>query len=83
MKITFKKNGISKKVKYGISWTVFFFGWMALAIRGQYPAALISFFTFGLANFYYMFTANRILAHLLIEQGWVVDGELPKKWLVS
>jgi len=80
MHVKFKKNGITKEVKVGFSWTVFFFGWLALAIRGQYVPALISFLTFNFAGFYYMFAGNRILARQLVENGWVAIDTMPAKW---
>lgn len=80
MHIKFQKNGLTKEVKVGFSWTIFFFGWMALAIRGQYVAALISFVTFNFAGFYYMFAANRLLARQLVGDGWTAIETLPKQW---
>lgn len=83
MKYIFQKNGITKKVKHGFSWTVFFWGWIALAIRGQYAACLITLATFGFGTFYYMFAANRLLARDLIADGWTCAEELPAKWLAA
>lgn len=80
MHIKFKKSGITKEVKVGFSWTIFFFGWIALAIRGQYVAAFISFITLNIAACYYMFAANRLLARKLVADGWVSLEELPAQW---
>lgn len=80
MHIKFKKNNLTKEVKVGFSWTIFFFGWMALAIRGQYVPALISFITLNIAGFYYMFAGNRLLARKLVVDGWIAIEELPKQW---
>ena len=80
MHIKFRKNGVVKEVKVGFSWTIFFFGWMALAIRGQYVHALISFVTFNFAGFYYMFAGNRLLARQLASKGWVSIEDLPEQW---
>ncbi len=33
--------GMEKKVKKGFSWTIFFFGWIALMFRGQITEFLI------------------------------------------
>ncbi len=70
MKKYFKKNGVTKSVKQGFSWTVFCFGFMALLIRGQYVPAVVTFVTMGLAGFYYMFKANQILTDELKINGW-------------
>jgi hypothetical protein len=80
MHIKFEKNGIRKEVKVGFSWTVFFFGWLALAIRGQGIPAVVAFCTFNLASWYYMFAANRLLARSMIENGWVTLEQLPDGW---
>lgn len=84
MHIKFQKNGVTKEVKVGFSWTTLFFGWMALAIRGQTVPALLGFLTLNLSSLYYMFSANRILARKLAEAGWKVcweDRELAfEKW---
>jgi len=80
MKIKFNKNGLTKEVKVGFSWTIFFFGALALLIRKQYGLAAVSFFTFGLANFYFIFAANRMLAQQLIEDGWTTIDVKPESW---
>ena len=80
MHIKFNKNGLTKEVKVGFSWTIFFFGWMALAIRGQYVPALISFLSFNMASFYFMFSGNRLLARQLIEDGWIAIDNTPNQW---
>ena len=73
MHIKFQKNGVTKEVKVGFSWTTFFFGWIALAIRGQAVPAILGFVTFNLSSLYYMFSANRIKAQQLAADGWVID----------
>ena len=80
MHIKFQKNGLTKEVKVGFSWTIFCFGWMALAIRGQYVPALISFLTFNMASFYFMFAGNRLLAFQLVENGWTTNEKKPESW---
>ena len=80
MHIKFNKNGLTKEVKIGFSWTIFCFGWMALAIRGQYVPAFISFLTFNMASFYFMFAGNRMLARHLIENGWTSKEAMPANW---
>ena len=68
--IVMEKNSVRRAVKEGFSWTVFFFGLLALLIRKQLIPALICFLTFGIAGFYYMFTANRLLKEQLLLEGW-------------
>ena len=84
MKITFQKNGVTKQVKVGFSWTTLFFGWFAAVARGMWPQALIGFFTFNFSSFYYMFTINRIQAQNLILDGWTIHEAdraiAEKKW---
>ena len=63
--IVFEKNTIRKAVKIGFSWTVLFFSWIALGIRGKLCPLL-----FGIPAFYYMFTANRLLEEKLLIEGW-------------
>lgn len=83
MHAKFIKNSLTKEVKIGFSWTVFFFGALALLIRKQYGAAVISFLTFGLANFYFMFAANKMLAHSMIECGWTCLENVPQWGIVA
>jgi len=76
MNTTFTKNGIKKEVKNGFSWTVFFFGWIALLVRKQYGPAVICLFTWNFAAMYFMFKANKMLAIDLVEQGWVTTDSI-------
>jgi uncharacterized paraquat-inducible protein A len=64
------RNNITRHVPEGFSWTTFFFGFLVFISRGMWPQAAISFFTFGFANFYYMFSINRLYAEKLQEEGW-------------
>jgi hypothetical protein len=73
MHIKLQKNGVTKEVKVGFSWTVFCFGWLALAARGMIVPALITLGTLGLAGLYYCFTINRIQARHMVVDGWVID----------
>lgn len=54
--IHFHKNGQTRFVKHGFSWQLFFFGPLALLMRGQWPLALMcagflyaTYFVVGLA----------------------------------
>jgi hypothetical protein len=77
MKLTLykPKTNITKTIPEGFSWTTFFFGILVMISRSMWPQALISFFTFGLANFYYIFTLNRIYRDKLLEEGWVIHHD--------
>ncbi len=66
--------GFEKEVKMGFSWTVFFFGPIALAIREQYIEAIlcliIGTLTMGIYQIYLAFTANEKLYRKLRENGY-------------
>ena len=83
MHIKFQKNGVVREVKHGFSWTIFFFGWLALIVRKQYGLAAIGFFTFNLSSFYFMFTANRLLARQMAEDGWHAMEQTPSSWGIA
>lgn len=69
--LTKPKTNITKEIPTGFSWTTFFFGIIVMISRGMWPQAAISFLTFGLANFYYIFKINGIYKQKLLEDGWV------------
>lgn len=73
--ITKPKTNITKEIPTGFSWTTFFFGIFVMISRGMWPQAAISFLTFGLANFYYIFKLNGIYKQKLLEDGWVVRDD--------
>ena len=76
------ENYIStKQVKIGFSWTIFFFGFIAFAIRGQYKEALIQlalwFIFLGFfIGIYYSFVGNKNLLIKLFEEGYALNTEL-------
>lgn len=83
--VHFQKNGISREVKAGFSWTVFFFGAFPFAFRGQWGwfflTILLCVCTWGLAGFVIAFFANKITARWLAENGWkVTAGNPPPSW---
>jgi len=84
MHIKLQKNGVTKEIKVGFSWTTLFFGWLALAVRGMIVPALITLGTLGLAGLYYCFTINRLQGRQMAADGWIVadaDKELAfVKW---
>ena len=73
MHVKFHKNGVTKEVKVGFSWTTLCFGWLVAAIRGMWPQAIIGFFTFNISSLYYMFAINKAYAHKLLEEGWTIE----------
>ena len=84
MHIKLQKNGVTKEIKVGFSFTTFCFGWLALLARGMIVPALITLGTLGLAGLYYCFTINRIQARHMVVDGWTIaddDKELAfAKW---
>lgn len=68
--ITLTRNTITKRIPSGFSWTTFFFGIFVMISRGMWPQAAISFLSFGIANFYYIFKLNGIYLQKLLEEGW-------------
>lgn len=66
--------GITKQVKNGVSWTIFFFGVFVPLFRGDAKWFLIMLvansFTFGLASFLFMFKYNEWYVNDLIEKGY-------------
>ena len=75
MKIKFIKNGVIKEVKVGISWTTLFFGFFVSIYRKQWLVLVLTYLSFGLANFYFMFAGNKLYAQSLITDGWSVVNE--------
>lgn len=75
MHIKFQKNGVTKEVKVGFSWTTLFFGWWVPLLRGMVGHALLGIVTFNLASLYYMFAINRLYAQKLAADGWVVHEQ--------
>ena len=94
MKVAFVKNGITKTVKSGFSWTTLLFGGLNLMFRGELlVGALVlvgTLFTGGIVQIVYAFFANKNTARRLILDGWMpvnpasvmVRGSL-EKWGVA
>lgn len=84
--ITFKKNGLTREVKVGYSWTVGLFGPFAFAARGHWAWAagcfVLDMFTWGLGQVVLGQFANKITARWLVENGWSVSNprSLPREW---
>lgn len=91
MKVIFEKNGLTKEVKCGFSWTTFIFGGIVQIIRGEYIIGILLLLAWSIgAHFVYAFFANKVTARKLIEDGWTVyrkDNPLVqtalRKWEVN
>ncbi len=73
-------TGLTKEVKIGFSWTIFFFGFIALIIRGQVKEALIVLLTswvgVGLIYWVYLiFKGNEKLREKYILEGYKIVGQ--------
>lgn len=79
--VHFQKNNISREVKAGFSWTVFFFGAFPFAFRGQWGWFFLTWIilgaTFGFGGIIVAFFANKITARWLAENDWKVTAGIP------
>ena len=80
--IVLEKNGIQKKSFVGFSWTTFFFGFFVPLIRGDIKWFLImlilSFLSFGLAQFILCFLYNKFYTVNLLEKGYSPADEFSR-----
>jgi hypothetical protein len=76
MHIKFQKNGMTKEVKRGFSWTVFFFGPLCLLFRGMWAWAfallVVNIMTGGFFQLIAACFINRKYAYHLAKRGWQV-----------
>ena len=83
--IVLEKNGIQKKSSVGFSWTTFFFGFFVPLIRGDIKWFLImlilSFLSFGLAQFILCFLYNKFYTVNLLEKGYSPADEFSRSIL--
>ena len=83
--IVLEKNGIQKKSFIGFSWTTFFFGFFVPLIRGDIKWFLImlilSFLSFGLAQFILCFLYNKFYTVNLLEKGYSPADEFSRSIL--
>ena len=83
--IVLEKNGIQKKSFVGFSWTTFFFGFFVPLIRGDIKWFLImlilSFLSFGLAQFILCFLYNKFYTVNLLEKGYSPADEFSRSIL--
>ena len=77
------QTGLIKTIPTGFSFTTFFFGFLVHVVRGQWGPALITWFTFNLASFYYCFAGNKLYAKALIEQGYVPASDIDQRILAE
>lgn len=77
--INMQKNGMTKPVPVGFSWTTLFFGCLVPLFRGDWiwfgVMLLLMVFSFGVINFILCFFYNRIYVTSLINHGWVPADE--------
>ncbi len=71
-------NGITKEVKTGFSWTIFFFGFIALSLRGQIKEGLITLLTYWIGigfiyQLYLCFKGNEMQKNKLLLQGFEIQ----------
>jgi len=88
MTIVFKNNlGAVKNVKFGFSWTMFFFGFWVPVIRGDWKWAgisfLLSFLTFGISWLVLPFLYNKLYINDLIAAGYRPVDESGRTYLQS
>lgn len=69
-------SGFIKECPEGFSWTTFFFNGCVPLFRGMWGAFAITFFTAGLAGYYYMFAINKLYVTSLLEQGYSPASDL-------
>lgn len=86
--VTFQKNGVSREVKAGFSWTTLFFGSLVFACRGQwgwfFGSWLLAIATCGLSCLVFPFLANKMTARWLAERGWMIaHGATPSSWGIA
>ena len=83
--IVLEKNVIQKKSFVGFSWTTFFFGFFVPLIRGDIKWFLImlilSFLSFGLAQFILCFLYNKFYTVNLLEKGYSPADEFSRSIL--
>ena len=83
--LVLEKNGIQKKSFVGFSWTTFFFGFFVPLIRGDIKWFLImlilSFLSFGLAQFILCFLYNKFYTVNLLEKGYSPSDEFSRSIL--
>lgn len=75
--IILKKNGMTKVVPTGFSWTTLFFGCFPALFRGDWKWAIIMIvaiiLTHGIALVVFPFFYNKVYVNDLIERGWAVE----------
>ena len=71
------KDGVTKEVKKGFSWTMLFFGVFVPLVRGDWKWFLISLLaglvTCGISWLIFPFFYNKIYLNELLEKGYVIQ----------
>lgn len=71
------KDGVTKEVKKGFSWTMLFFGVCVPLVRGDWKWFLISLLaglvTCGISWLIFPFFYNKIYLNELLEKGYVIQ----------
>ncbi|MDH4120528.1 MAG: hypothetical protein OEV94_02335 [Deltaproteobacteria bacterium] len=92
MHVSFRHpSGLTRQVKVGFSWTIFFFGGIPFFFRGLPIHGLgwtfAALFTMGFTNIIICFIGNRQTAHAYLERGYKPVGTgwdvASLKWGVS
>jgi len=84
-------GGLTKQVKFGFSWTAFFFGGFPFFFRGMPVQGIIwlllAVFTLGISNLFLMFMINKQTAHHYLENGYKPTGPgwdtVSSKWSIT
>ncbi|MFJ7850786.1 hypothetical protein ACIQZM_18120 [Peribacillus sp. NPDC097206] len=77
MKVNLKhpQTHMTKTVKVGFSWTVFFFSFFPALFRGDWKWGIIIFLasvvTFGFSGLIFMFIYNKIYLNELLKEGYL------------
>lgn len=77
------QSGLIKNAPTGFSFTTLLFGVLVHAVRGHWGPAFVTWFTMGLANFYYCFFGNKGYVQHLLEKGYKPATETDYKILTS
>ncbi|WP_435163662.1 hypothetical protein [Paenibacillus glycanilyticus] len=72
-------SGVTKRVKVGFSWTMFFFGWLVPLIRGDikgwFKIWLLGIVTLSLYYWIAIFTYNNNYIKQLLTEGYTAADE--------
>lgn len=70
------KNGLTKEIPQGYSWTVLFFGVCVPLLRGDMKGfmiqSILAIFTAGISWFIVPFRYNAIYLERMVNKGWMI-----------